>query len=168
MSRQESSSPDRSRVFVGRRYELIAAAENVVGSRAVAEELVQESWLRWCTKSYDAKLAGPLLHKIVRNLALDWLRREKVERDNLAEPQLAPGTAPDGERVAIGREAVRIAAAALAELPERTQRAFVLRSVEGASYDEIGVVLGVSSQRAHQLVRAALIHVDRRLNRSEA
>lgn len=165
MSRQGSSCPDSSRVFACRRSELIAAAENVVGSRAVAEELVQESWLRWRAKSYDTRRAGPLLHRIVRNLALDWLRRERVERDSLAEPQFAPGTVPDGERVVIGRESVRMAAAALAELPERTQRAFVLRRVEGASYDSIGVALGVSSQRAHQLVRTALIHVDRRLNK---
>ncbi|MEM9762318.1 MAG: sigma-70 family RNA polymerase sigma factor [Pseudomonadota bacterium] len=148
------------------RKELLAMAEAIVGSYAVAEELVQESWFRWASRQYDSASIASIQRKIVRNLALDWYRRVRLERAYLAEQRSDP--APDSEQIHLAREDVRRVAAALTELPERTRQAFLLRRVEGLSLSEIGIRLGVSNQRAHQLVRAALVHLDRRLSAQES
>jgi len=146
------------------RDELIAAAAAIVGCRAVAEDLVQESWIRFRRKGYDRRTAASLLRRIVRNLAIDWFRRTRLERECHADIGFSAETTPDAERIQITREELRSAASALAELPARTRQAFVLRRVEGLSFAEIGARLGISNQRAHQLVRAALVHLDRRMS----
>ncbi len=155
-------------LYRSRRGELLATAEAIVGCAAIAEDLVQESWIRWDAKRYDPAQAFPIIRRIVRNLAFDWRRRTKLERD-LVEPGLiGPVSEPDPERIHLAREGLKLADAALAELPDRTRSAFDLRRVEGLSFQEIGVRLGVSNQRAHQLVRSALLHLDRRLGDDEA
>ncbi|MEM9011186.1 MAG: RNA polymerase sigma factor [Pseudomonadota bacterium] len=153
------------RTFLAERRRLIGVAQAVVGSRAVAEELVQESWLRWHGRNYASDEAPSIFRRIVRNLALDWVRRSQSERRSLDAALLTGLEVPTAERLAIGREDVAIADAALAELPERTRLAFRMNRIEGRTYAEIGEALGISAPRAHQLVRQALLHVAVRLDR---
>jgi RNA polymerase sigma-70 factor (ECF subfamily) len=61
------------------------------------------------------------------------------------------------------REALRVLAEALIELPARTQLAFSLHRVEGRPLREVAERLDVSVARAQQLVKAAMIHATRRL-----
>lgn len=154
-------------LYRNRRGELLATAEAIVRCSAIAEDLVQESWIRWNAKSYDPAQAFLIVRRIVRNLAFDWQRRTKLERDVVETGLLNPAVEPDPERIYFARDSLRLADAALAELPDRTRRAFMLRRVDGLSLQEIGVRLGVSNQRAHQLVRSALLHLDRRLAEQE-
>ena len=148
--------------FVEGRGELIALSERIVGSHAVAEEVVQESWLRWNGQNYPADSARSVVISIVRNLAYDWLRRRRRERVALGVTA-AQSEVPDTERIAIDREDVARVAEALAELPERSRQAFFLSRIEGLSHAEIGRRLGISKPRAHQLVHRALLHIARRL-----
>lgn len=76
------------RCFVDDRDRLIAIACRIVDSRAVAEELVQESWLRWDARDYPADKAAPIFRSIVANLARDWRRRQRTE-------STITGTLPD-------------------------------------------------------------------------
>src|SRR3546814_12010170 len=57
-----------------------------------------------------------------------------------------------------GREKLKALHRALAELPERERRAFEMHRMQGLTYAEIGVALGLSQTRAYELVRAALEH----------
>ena len=60
--------------FMAHRPKLIGYASGIVGSRAQAEELVQEAWLRFDDACRLRLLEEPLgyLYQIVRNLALAW------------------------------------------------------------------------------------------------
>ncbi len=55
-------------------------------------------------------------------------------------------------------------AAALAELPEKTRRAFELHRIEEMTVAEVAAELGLSRSRVWALVREAYEHIDLRLN----
>src|SRR5919109_618018 len=63
--------------FMAHRPNLVSYASGIVGSRAQAEDVVQEAWLRFDDASRLRLREEPLgyLYRIVRNLALDGRRR---------------------------------------------------------------------------------------------
>ncbi|MEM8790685.1 MAG: RNA polymerase sigma factor [Pseudomonadota bacterium] len=156
-------SPDLD-PFLENREELVSIARAVVGDAAVAEELVQESWIRWQGRGYGSEAARRILHRIVRNLAFDLLRRRRVEAEVLQTYAVAPESGPDAEQVVVGRDQLARVAEALADLPERTRIAFTMSCIERCTYAEIAERLEISRPRAHQLVRQALVKITLRLN----
>lgn len=156
-------------VFMAHRSALVDYATPIVGCPATAEDVVQESYLRFARRPDlgDEPLRQPLayLYRIVRNTALDWVRRVSAEsrRDRSQEILAAPlATAPSPEEVALGRDRLRRVEAALAELPERTRRAFELHRFDGLTFQEVGARLDVSPATAHRLARDAMVHLMRR------
>ncbi|MEM9329920.1 MAG: RNA polymerase sigma factor [Pseudomonadota bacterium] len=149
--------------FVKERERLLVLAQSMVGSHAIAEELVQDSWLRWEARDYPEEKIAPILHRIVANLCRDWLRKQKTERFGLQFLGLFQDMEPDTERVVISRQDLELVVKALGELPSRTVTAFYLSRIEGLTLSEIGERLNTSPQRSHQLVRNALVHVAMRM-----
>lgn len=151
------------RNFVDDRDRLIAIACRIVGSRAVAEELVQESWLRWDQRAYPAEKAGPIFRSIVANLARDWRRRQATET-MIVEAFPEPADDPrDAERILIARQEVRKLVRALDELEPRVVTAFRLHRVEGMTMAQIAGVLDTVPSRVHAHVVKALTHLTCRL-----
>lgn len=145
--------------FEGDREKLIALACRLVESRAVAEELVQDSWLRWQERDYRVDDARPLFRCIVKNLARDWLRRQRTERSYLADQVLSPEDLRDPERIVVARQELAKIADALAKLPPRTITAFRMRRFDGLTYAQIAKRLGISTSRVHGHVVKALSHI---------
>ncbi|MEM9122459.1 MAG: sigma factor, partial [Pseudomonadota bacterium] len=106
--------------FLPEREDLIALARTVVGCPSVAEDLVQDCWLRWRAKAYPSDKARPILMRIVKNLAIDWHRRRKREADGLETQKLHWAEAPDTERIVGARQELALVVRALSECPERT------------------------------------------------
>ena len=88
--------------FQALRGRLFGLSYRMVGSRADAEDLVQEAYLRWHEADHDRiESAEAWLVTTTTRLALDRLRRLKTERDAYAGPWLpepivgpAPSVAP--------------------------------------------------------------------------
>jgi RNA polymerase sigma-70 factor, ECF subfamily len=152
---------------------LLRYLERIVKEPAVAEELLQDTFLRVldARERYvpEARFSTWLFH-IARNLAFNELARARSRYPHV--PTDMPDERPDGRPslflVAAGprpdvhadarREHERFAEA-FATLPERQQSALWLSVVEGHSYDEIAGILGASVQSVKNLVyraRAAL------------
>jgi RNA polymerase sigma-70 factor (ECF subfamily) len=159
-------------LYLAHRAALVDYAAPIVGDRARAEDVVQEAWLRFSAAAEkeraDAdRIAQPIgyLYRIVRNLATDVARRLSADSWTEAAPALEETAAPgaDPEQQAADRNALRIVAAALAELPPRTRLAFDLHRFGDKTFAEIGRQLGISQTRAHNLVQEALAHCMRHL-----
>ncbi|MEM0922185.1 MAG: sigma-70 family RNA polymerase sigma factor [Pseudomonadota bacterium] len=146
-------------VFLEERHNLIALACSVVRNEAVAEELVQDSWLRWQQRLYPAQSARPILRRIVANLAKDWYRRSRSERIALEAHAATLDHALDSERVFVAREDLARVVRALRRLPERTRIAFQLHCIDELTFVEIGRRLGLSKSRVFELVEDALVHL---------
>ena len=151
-------------IYMAHRDELLNYAHRLLRDRASAEDLVQEAWLRFSSRAVGpGDLAQPTkyLFAIVRNLALDWLRRSAIHRPQpiTAETiETIPSEAPSAERILYYRDELRALEQILAGLPERTQVAFIMYRVERRTLQEIATHLGVSVPRVHRMIKDALLH----------
>jgi RNA polymerase sigma factor (sigma-70 family) len=158
--------------FMAHRPGLISYASGIVGSRAQAEDVVQEAWLRFDDANRLRLLEEPLgyLYRIVRNLALDGRRRlarEDRGRDTYAaiagDPDVHGSLTP--EREALHKDSLAIVMAAIDALPERTRIALEMHRFGGCKLREIADHLGISIGRAHALVTEGIEHCRRHLHR---
>lgn len=157
-------------LYMHHRAGLIDYAASILGDRVLAEDVVQEAWVRFSRAGKPATGLSLVfkpesyLYRIVRNLAID-LSRSRA-RDNwtgeAAMSDLEDATARVDEAVA-ARDELRALERALAELPDRQRRAFEMRRMQDMPYAEIARILGISQTRAHDLVRQAYAHCAGRL-----
>ncbi|MEM8555195.1 MAG: RNA polymerase sigma factor [Pseudomonadota bacterium] len=156
---RDSTNEMAEGVFVSDRELLIQLATRIVESRAVAEELVQESWLRWHGKDYREADARPIFRRIVSNLAKDWRRSRTVEANALVDVQALYDTAPSTEAAVIARDELAIVLRTLQKMSRRQIRAFRMRTIDGKTYREIGERLGLSLSHARNLVEQVIFEV---------
>jgi RNA polymerase sigma-70 factor (TIGR02957 family) len=160
--------------FVAHRGLLFTVAYEMLGSAADAEDVVQETWLRWDAIGgvARAEVGDPraFLVRMVTRKALDRLRsntrrREEYVGEWLPEPLLtAPDVADDVELA----ENVSIAMLTVLETLTPTERAvFVLREVFDTPYDEIAEAVGKSAAAVRQVAHRAREHVAARRPRME-
>ena len=149
--------------FVAHRSLLFTVAYELLGSAADAEDVLQESWLRWAGVDH-AQVRDPraYLIRVVTRQALNRLRalsrsREEYVGEWLPEPLLtSPDVAEDIELA----DSVSIAMLTVLETLGPVQRAvFVLREVFEMPYDEIAEAIGKSSAAVRQIGRRAREHV---------
>jgi RNA polymerase sigma-70 factor (ECF subfamily) len=152
--------------FLTHRSLLFTVAYEMLGSAADAEDVVQETWLRWADLGEDgqAEVQNPraYLVRIVTRQALNRLRtlarrREEYVGEWLPEPLLtSPDVADDVELA----ESVSIAMLTVLETLTPTERAvFVLREVFDLPYDEIAEALGKATPTVRQVAHRAREHV---------
>ncbi|MFD0023143.1 RNA polymerase sigma-70 factor [Streptomyces sp. NPDC058382] len=149
--------------FVAHRGLLFTVAYEMLGSAADAEDVLQESWLRWADvdRSQVREPRAYLVRTVTRQ-ALNRLRslsrsREDYVGEWLPEPLLtSPDVAEDVELA----ESVSIAMLTVLETLGPTERAvFVLREVFEMPYGEIAEAIGKSAATVRQIARRAREHV---------
>jgi RNA polymerase sigma-70 factor (ECF subfamily) len=137
-----------------------------------AEDLFQETWLRIVKnppRSRDVSELKSWVFTITTNLYRDLLRKKRVRRTFLLEKSatsdLGPGFFAVDTRqgkIKTSRETDRVDAGnaialALAQLPEKLHRVFVLKEIEGFKYMEISRILnlpvGTVKSMMHRAVR---------------
>jgi RNA polymerase sigma-70 factor, ECF subfamily len=142
---------------------LFTVAYEMLGSAADAEDVVQETWLRWADVDHAAvRDPRAYLVRIVTRQALNRLRslarrREEYVGEWLPEPLLtSPDVAADVELA----ESVSIAMLTVLETLGPAERAvFVLREVFEIPYDEIAEAVGKSPAAVRQIAHRAREHV---------
>ncbi len=152
--------------FVAHRNLLFTVAYEMLGSAADAEDVLQETWLRWV--KVDLGQVGDqraYLVRITTRQSLNRLRTMKRRREAyvgqwLPEPLLTtPDVAEDIELA----ESVSMALMIVLETLSPTERAvFVLREVFDVGYDEIAAAVDKSPAAVRQIAHRARRHVDAR------
>ncbi|WP_127480379.1 RNA polymerase sigma-70 factor [Nocardioides pantholopis] len=160
--------------FVTHRGLLFTAAYEMLGSASEAEDVVQETWIRWDAIGEAARgeVRDPraFLMRMLTRKALDQLRttarrREQYVGEWLPEPLL---TAPDVAQDVELAESVSFAMLTVLETLTPTERAvFVLREVFDLPYAEIADAVGKSAAATRQIGHRAREHVAARRPRVE-
>jgi RNA polymerase sigma-70 factor (ECF subfamily) len=149
--------------FVTHRSLLFTVAYEMLGSRTDAEDVVQESWLRWADVD-KSRVLDPRAYavRVVTRQALNRLRtlsrrREQYVGEWLPEPLL---TSPDVAEDVEFAESVSIAMLTVLETLGPAERAvFVLHEVFDTPYEEIAGAIGKSTPTVRQIARRARKHV---------
>jgi len=137
---------------------LLRLAQATVGSRAVAEEVTQDTWLavfRGVERFEGRSSFKSWLFQVLLNRARSTARREQragVPEGDLGERfdavgRWAPPPVPWVERVDDHLVAAELAARVhsfLPQLPDAQRQVVVLRDIEHVSADEVATLLGVS------------------------
>lgn len=163
--------------FERHRALLFSIAYRMLGSVADAEDVVQESYLRWREVS-EAEIRSPkaYLSAVVTRLSIDRLRSAKARREEYVGPWLpeplvadvgAESATPPGTMEL--EESLSMAFLVLLESLGPTERAvFLLREVFGYGYDEIGRVVGKGEVNTRQIAHRARSAVAARRPRFDA
>src|SRR5947199_3139717 len=149
------AGPDATDTFVTHRNLLFTVAYEMLGSAADAEDVLQESWLRWAGADLS-QVRDPraYLIRVVTRQALNRLRalarsREDYVGEWLPEPLL---TSPDVAEAVELAESVSFAMLTVLETLGPAERAvFVLREVFEMPYDEIAEAVGKSAGAVRQI-----------------
>jgi len=129
-------------LFEAEESAVLGFAIGLVGRRSVAEELVQEAFLRMHQLWDQIESPRAWLYRCVRNLALNHIR-DHAKESPIEEPE-GPGEdhPPD---VALGRlEAVGMVRMLLAELPPEDQKLIHLKYHDDLKYQDISRRTGLS------------------------
>ncbi|SCF10707.1 RNA polymerase sigma-70 factor, ECF subfamily [Micromonospora viridifaciens] len=152
--------------FVAHRNLLFTVAYEMLGSAADAEDVLQETWLRWVKVDLaQVRDQRAYLVRITTRQSLNRLRAMKRRKEAYVGPWLPEPlvTAPDVAEDVELAESLSMALMLVLETLSPTERAvFVLREVFDISYDEIAAAVGKSPAAVRQIAYRARQHVDAR------
>ncbi len=149
--------------FVAHRNLLFTVAYEMLGSAADAEDVLQETWLRWADVDLDAvRDQRAYLVRITTRQALSRLRTLRRRKESYIGPWLPEPllTAPDVAEDVELADSVSMAMLLVLETLTPIERAvFVLREVFDLEYDEIAEAVGKSPAAVRQIAHRARAHV---------
>lgn len=158
---------DKAEAFAASRAKLLSLAYRMLGSRAEAEDVVQDAWLKWhLADAADVRAPAAWLTTVTTRLAIDRLRRLQMERASraagwLPEPWL-DAVAPSAEEVALRSVEMSYGLLLLMErLTPDERAAFVLHEAFDCDYAEIASILDRSIANCRQMVHRAKARLQR-------
>ncbi|MGY5808233.1 sigma-70 family RNA polymerase sigma factor [Rhizobium sp. LEGMi198b] len=150
--------------FEANRPHLRAVAYRMLGSRAEAEDAVQEAWLRLSRADIsDVENLSGWLTTVTARICLDWLRSRKSRREEpltirVPEPVVSheAGTGSDPEQDALLADSVGLALLVVLEKLTPAERlAFVLHDMFDMPFDDIALIVGRTTIATRQLASRA-------------
>lgn len=167
-SSPEAGKESLLKIVICQRHQLLSIAKGILRCPFLAEDVVQDAALKVTSMDFDQRIQCPLqfAKSMVRNLAIDQVRRRRLESDYLTpetdgENHTCPADDPYSRLEAW--EAIGAVFSALYELPGRTQHAFERVRIEGIPQKNVAAELGVSPTLVHFMVWAAHQHCLARL-----
>jgi RNA polymerase sigma factor (sigma-70 family) len=154
---------DALSAFVSVRPRLFGIAYRILASRAEAEDIVQDVWLRWQTTDRSVILdARAFLATITTRLAINLAQSARSRHETYTGTWLPePADTSDGPHLRAERgEALELAVLLLLEKLSPTERAaYVLREALDYSHQGIANVLKLNEANIRQLVSRARKHI---------
>jgi RNA polymerase sigma-70 factor, ECF subfamily len=163
-----SSTPDNASDFEPHRRHLRALAYRMLGSRAEAEDAVQDAWLRWhATDRSVIDNPRAFLSRTVTHLCLDRLKSAQAQREVYVGAWLPEPVVDDCADFQPGPEAVHEYASDLSfafmltleKLSPLERAAFLLHDVFDMRFSDIASALGRSEAACRQLAARARANV---------
>ena len=140
---------------------LFSVAYRMTGTRADAEDILQDAFLRWQSTDQTAvQSPKAFLTTVVSRLALDTLKSTHRQREVyvgpwLPEPMIGPASEPAELADSLSFAFLHL----LESLPASERVAFLMREVFDADYKEVAETLEITEANARQLVSRAREHL---------
>lgn len=132
-------------------------AYRIVGCSAIAEDMVQDTFLNWFKKERQEVIdAKAYLISSVRNLSLNYLKKKKDELfDNLSPNLPSFSINADISYLDIKQEIAESMAVMLKKLAPAERAVFVLKEVFNFDYSDLPAIIGKTSDNCRQLLSRA-------------
>jgi RNA polymerase sigma-70 factor (ECF subfamily) len=148
--------------WLGKRFEehrahLWEVAYRMLGSRAEADDAVQDAWLRLSrSDTNEVENLGGWLTTIVARVCLNVLRSRNVRREEALPPQLPDPVVTSPEDEAVLAESVSLALLVVLDTMSPAERlVFVLHDMFALPFEEIAPMVGRSPAATRQLASRA-------------
>lgn len=161
-------------VYLDHRAGLIDYVTPIVGERSRAEDIVQEAFVRFVARpdspaeKQAPQLIRPVsyLYRLVRNMAVDFLRRQQVEKRNEEEPAwwMLPSPSETPEQQIVYKQTLARMRAAMMEMDDEIRIAVEMKRFQNKNLQDIATELGVSVPTAHRRLRAGLMRLAQALD----
>lgn len=157
----EAANPSVRRLaFEAHRGRLWGVAYRMLGSRADADDMVQEAYLRWHgTPAAKVHTPEAWLVTTTTRLCIDRLRRRRAEREAYVGPWLPEPLVDEAPPADVATELASDLSMAFLAVLERLapeeRAALLLRDVFDSGYDEVAAALGKSEAACRQIVSRA-------------
>src|SRR6266545_1554154 len=162
----DHATDSATETYVAHRNLLFTVAYQLLGSAADAEDVLQETWLRWVKADLEqVRDQRAYLVRITTRQSLNRLRTMRRRKEVYVGPWLPEPllTAPDVAQDVELAESVSMALMLVLETLSPTERAvFVLREAFDVSYDEIAAAVDKSPAAVRQIAHRARQHVEAR------
>ncbi|WP_288998375.1 sigma-70 family RNA polymerase sigma factor [uncultured Gemmobacter sp.] len=138
--------------MIDKRQILLCDAIRILGATDRAEDVVQEAMLRCLDRSDPPRIDRPtqFARRMVRNLAIDRLRRE---RHLVTGTQEEPATSIDNPEARLaGRQALRQLDARLRDCPPRDRELFLRHRLLGEPQNRLAAEFGLSTARVNAII----------------
>lgn len=161
----DSAGPDHLEVFAQHRPLLFSIAYRMLGGRADAEDMLQETFIRLQqTAATEIESPRAFLVTIISRLCINHLQSARVTREEYVGPwlpePLVTTSADDPSAVARVDESLSLAFLMLLERLTPVERAvLLLRDVFDYDYAEIADILGQHEPNCRQILRRARQHI---------
>ncbi|MHA7210871.1 sigma-70 family RNA polymerase sigma factor [Arthrobacter sp. MDT1-65] len=157
--------PDQDELFLAHRSMVFAIAYEILGSRADAEDIVQETYLRWAAvdgttvrnaRAYLATTAG---HAALNHVRTVERRREDYPRPWLPEPLVSDGESPE-HRLLVEEQLTYALSVVLQQGTPEQRAVFMLHDVFGLPYPDIAAAMGRTQAAVRQIAHRARARLD--------
>lgn len=152
---------EHTETFLEHRSLLFGIAYRMLGTAMDAEDMVQETFLRW-QRTDLAEVESPraFLTTVITRLCIDHLRSARIQRESyigpwLPEPLLTADTAGPATSVSLTESITMAFLIMLEKLSPAERAAFLLREIFGYDYADLARILERSQAATRQLVSRA-------------
>ena len=147
-------------VFAEYRGYLLSLAQRILGSRTDAEDLLQETFIRWQQTSL-AQIRSPkaFLATVIKRLCLNHLQSAQTRREMNVDPQGGELVSSEQSADKNAFESVSALTILLERLSPKERAVLLLREVFDCDYDEIALVISKRADTCRQLLRRARQHL---------
>jgi RNA polymerase sigma-70 factor (ECF subfamily) len=157
MAEMADHDASRAELFEAHRAHLHSVAYRMLGSRAEADDAVQEAWLRMtrADTSEVENLRG-WLTTVIGRICLDHLRQRRARREEALGPQVPEEAGAHPDRDAELADSVGLALLVMLDQLAPAERvAFVLHDLFAVPFDEIAPLVNRSAAATRQLASRA-------------
>jgi RNA polymerase sigma-70 factor, ECF subfamily len=146
--------------FAENRGYLFSLAQRILGSRSDAEDLLQETFIRWQQTSL-AQIRSPkaFLATVVKRLCLNHLQSAQTRRELNVDPDGPEPAQSEQPAYKNAFESVTALTILLERLSPKERAVLLLREVFDCDYDEIALVISKRADTCRQLLRRARQHL---------
>lgn len=145
-------------LYVNERHRLERQIALHTRVRSDARDLVQDIFLKlWERAGAAATNPGAFLSRSARNASIDYMRKERVRRNyrNAALAETDVEGDPNFAQLA-ARQSLAAVTGAIAALPDRTRRIFIMNRVDGLTFREIAENCEISERAVAKHMAKAL------------